>query len=152
MLIVERLLWMGLLAGLIVSASGQGTGQSGLPEALQAAVMPQPDAQGVYHVGDGVSSPKLIFQVMPEFPEVSRKKKISGKCMVSAVVGAEGLVKEVVTTQSIADTVSPKLRNVALSLDEEARKAVRQYRFEAGQYQGKAVPVRVTIAVEFQIL
>ena len=155
---VERLLCLGLLAGLmilasvrIVSASGQSTAQSALPEAPQATVLPQPDARGIYHVGDGVSSPKLIFQVEPEFTEASRKKKISGKSTVSAVVGADGLVKEVETTRSIADTVSPKLRGIALGLDEEARKAVRQYRFDPGQYRGKAVPVRLKIDVDFEI-
>ena len=103
---VRRLCYLGCIAGLLLSGSGQGLTQNALPDAPQTIVRPQPDAQGIYHVGDGVSAPKLIFQVEPGISQAARKRKIS---------------------------------------------AVRQYRFEPGQYQGRAVPVRVTIDVDFQI-
>jgi hypothetical protein len=47
--------------------------------------------------------------------------------------------------------VKPKLRKAAASLDEKALEAVRQYRFKPGMYQGKPVPVAITIDVNFHI-
>ena len=147
-----RLLLLGLLAAIVsLPVMNQAAGQAAQATKSKAAVIPQPDMQGAYRIGDGVTSPKLIYQVEPEFSEAARKKKISGKCTVSALVGTDGLIQEVVTTKSIADTVPRKLQKAALSLDEEAKRAVRQYRFTPGMFQGKAVPVRVMIDVEFQI-
>ena len=65
---VRRLCYLGCIAGLLLSGSGQGLTQNALPDAPQTIVRPQPDAQGIYHVGDGVSAPKLILQVEPESP------------------------------------------------------------------------------------
>lgn len=47
--------------------------------------------------------------------------------------------------------MKPKLRKAAASLDEKAVDVVRQYRFKPGMYEGKAVPVAITIEVNFQI-
>ncbi|HEY1964785.1 MAG TPA: energy transducer TonB [Acidobacteriaceae bacterium] len=47
--------------------------------------------------------------------------------------------------------MKPKLRKAAASLDEKALEAVRQYRFKSGMYQGKPVPVALTIDVNFHI-
>jgi periplasmic protein TonB len=47
--------------------------------------------------------------------------------------------------------VKPKLSKAAASLDPKALDAVRQYRFEPGTYDGKPVPVALTIDVSFHI-
>jgi TonB family protein len=38
-----------------------------------------------------------------------------------------------------------------MGLDEKALEAVRQYKFKAATYQGKAVPVEINIEVNFRI-
>ena len=148
---VAALLLFGLMAGLKAPGVRQISEKAAQTPAPQVSAAPQPDVTGAYRVGNGVSSPKLVFQVEPEFSEKARKLKIAGKCVMSALVGTSGLVQEVVTTQSLADKVPKKSREAALSLDEEARRAVGRYRFEPAMYQGKAVPVRVVIDVDFQI-
>ncbi len=110
----------------------------------------QPDSEGVYRVTDGVSSPKLVYSVEPEFSEAARKKRIGGNCRVSLIVTVDGRVRDVRVVHSIADDQPPKLRQVALSLDAKALEAVRQYRFEPGLLEGRPVPVSLTVEVNFQ--
>jgi hypothetical protein len=39
------------------------------PEPPKPTSRPNPDASGIYHPGDGVTVPKLIYSVEPEFSE-----------------------------------------------------------------------------------
>jgi len=39
---------------------------------------PNPDASGKYHLGDGVTPPKLVSAVDPEFTAEARRKKLQG--------------------------------------------------------------------------
>jgi hypothetical protein len=41
-----------------------------------ASPRPNPDASGKYHVGDGVTAPKLIYSVEPEFSENCARGKL----------------------------------------------------------------------------
>jgi hypothetical protein len=50
-----------------------------------------------------------------------------------------------------ADGVPVKLRSAALDPDQNAIKAVKQYRFSPGTFQGEAVPVEISIEVDFRI-
>jgi periplasmic protein TonB len=67
---------------------------------------------------------------------------------VSLTVDAEGNPKDVHLIKSSANTVNKKL---ATELDEKSIKAVKQYRFQPGTYQGKPVPVELNVEVNFQI-
>lgn len=49
------------------------------------------------------------------------------------------------------DFTKPKDRKAAATLDEKALEPVRQYRFKPGMYEGKPVPVAITIDVSFHI-
>ena len=60
-----------------------------------ASPKPNPDASGKYHLGDGVSAPKLVFALDPEFSDQARRKRLGGTVVVSqrtnrntAVVGS----------------------------------------------------------------
>jgi TonB family protein len=88
--------------------------------------------------------------VDPEFSDRARKKKVGGACLVSLVVDTSGNPQSVHIVKSIADGVPAKLRGVALELDQNAIKAVKQYRFSPGTFQGKAVPVELSIDVDFR--
>jgi TonB family protein len=112
---------------------------------------PNPDFFGIYHAGDGVTPPKLILSAMPEFSEKARKKKIGGNCLVSLIVATNGTATDIHIAKSIADTVSRKERDAALGLDQQAIKAVAQYRFEPATYRGTPVPYRLNVEVSFQI-
>jgi TonB family protein len=112
---------------------------------------PNPDASGIYHVGNGVTDPQVIYSVDPELTDKARKKKISGTCTIGLVVDIKGNPQDVHLVKSIAETVPPKLRPDAQSLDEKAVEAVKQYKFKPGVFQGKAVPVGTTLEINFRI-
>jgi TonB family protein len=145
------LLFAGSLA-IPVVLSGQQAGAPAAPApAKPAEARPNPDSSGIYHAGDGVTAPKLLYAVEPEFSEIARRKKIHGNCRVSLVVGTDGNTQNVRVIRSIAEDVPEKLRPAAASLDEEALKVVKQYRFAPATFKGKPVPYETTVEVNFQI-
>ncbi len=96
---------------------------------------------GTYSPGaNGVSYPKLIYQVDPEFSEEARKAKFQGEVVVHLVVDASGRPTRV----SIS-------RPIGMGLDEKAKEAVNQYRFKPAMKDGHPVPVLMDVAVNFQI-
>jgi TonB family protein len=149
-----HLLGSGLLACL-VSMPVFGTQQPSTPgntvQTPASSAKPVIDADGTYHVGNGVSAPKLVDSVDAMFSDAARRKKIEGATVVALIVGTDGLPKNVHTAHSAAEGVQPKLRKAASSLDEKALEAVRQYRFEPSTYEGTPVPVAITVEVNFHI-
>jgi periplasmic protein TonB len=95
---------------------------------------------GLYHVGGGVSPPVLIYSVDAEFSDEARRAKYQGVSVVSLIVDAHGLPQRIRV-----------VRKLGMGLDEKAVEAVRQYKFKPSTYQGKAVPVEITIEVNFHI-
>ena len=117
----------------------------------QSGVRPNPDALGIYHVGDGVTPPKLIYSEAAEFPDSFRKKKMTGHCVVSLLVDTDGRPQNVSVYRSAAEDLKPKLKPTGLLLDQNAIKAVQTYRFEPATFEGRAVPVPIHVDVSFQI-
>jgi TonB family protein len=122
-----------------------GSGQS------QVAPQRNPDASGKYHVGDGVSPPKLLYAPVPEYTDRARRKKVQGKVVFSLVVDSQGRPQGVRVLHSLSETVDKKLQGTAVGLDEAAAKAVEQYRFDPALLKGKPVPVEITIEVNYRI-
>jgi sulfur carrier protein ThiS len=134
-------------------AYSQQTSPATSPPAVTSP-KPNPDASGKYHVGDGVTAPKLIYSVPPEFSEKARKQKIAGNCVVAMTVGIDGKVSGVHVVTSVADSLDKldkKDRAAAVSLDEKAVEAAQQYRFEPATFQGKPVPVDLKVGINFQV-
>lgn len=141
--------------------SGQTTQPSGStqkPPAAKSEPRPNPNAEGIYHAGDGVTMPKLVYSVEPEFSEEARKRKIAGSVMLHFIVETDGHVRDVQVIKSVADGLpkekpreAKKDREAALTLDQQAVKAASQYRFEPGRYQGKPVPTELTVETKFQV-
>jgi hypothetical protein len=114
------------------------------------------DADGNYHIGNGVigngvAAPKLVYTVDAEFSDAARRKKFAGTTVIGLKVGTDGLPRDVHVTRSAAEGVQPKLRKTALSQDGKALEAVRQYRFEPSTYEGRPVPVMISLEVNFHI-
>jgi protein TonB len=112
---------------------------------------PNPDASGKYHLGDGVSAPKLLFAPDPEFADEARRKRVQGVTVLSLTVDISGNPQDVRVTRSMAEDVKEKYKHAAMSLDQKALEAVKQYRFQPGQFQGKPVPVEIPVSVSFRI-
>ncbi len=127
------------------------TPQSATPPQTKATHRPNPDASGIYHVGDGVTPPKLIYSVEPELSEKARKAKLAGATRLILIVEADGHVRDIRVLQSSANaSMNKKDREAALTMDQQAIKAASQYRFEPAQYNGKPVPVVLSIIMNFQ--
>jgi TonB family protein len=109
-----------------------------------AATTPQSgqDAPQVYRPGGGVKPPRLVSEVKPNYTREAMDAHIQGSVRLEAVVLTTGEIGDVEVTQSL-DTV--------YGLDDEAVKAIRQWRFEPGTKDGKPVAVRVEVEMSFKL-
>jgi TonB family protein len=137
---------LGLLMALPLAAAGQPPAQ----DPQDKSPRPNPDASGIYHRGQGVTPPRAVYTVDPEFSDKARQKKVSGVCVVALVVDPTGTPQKIHVRRSIADGVPAKLRSAALELDRNAMKAVSQYRFAPAIFQGKPVPYEIEVEVNFR--
>ena len=96
---------------------------------------------GAFKIGGGVSAPKVIFQVEPEYSEDARKAKFQGTVVIALVVDEKGNPRDIRV-----------VRPLGMGLDQKAIEAVEKWRFRPGQKDGKAVPTQATIEVSFRLL
>ncbi len=97
--------------------------------------------QVVYTPGGDVKAPKLLHYVEPDFASSSRNAFVNGVVRLSTVVTADGTPAEVKVVKGLNDEE-----------DQEAVKAVTQWRFRPGTKSDKPVAVRLTVEVEFRLL
>ena len=100
---------------------------------------PQSDTQ-VYKPGDGVSVPSVVHEVKPDYPPEVMQRKVQGSVWMAAVVLANGDVGDV----QISKALDP-------DLDQEAIKAMKQWKFRPGTKDGKPVAVEVTVEMRFTL-
>jgi len=89
----------------------------------------------------GAKAPVVIDE--PQFLQYTfeaRKKKIQGIVRISVLVTEEGLPTDPRVEQSLG-----------YGLDEIALDAARHYRFQPATVEGKAVPARITVEVNFKL-
>jgi TonB family protein len=102
---------------------------------------PQPPP-GVSLPGGAVQPPRPVRNPKPQYTADAMRAKISGGATLDAVVLPDGTVGTVAVVQSL----DPKH-----GLDQEAVKAVKQWRFEPGTLDGTPVPVLVSIEMTFSL-
>ena len=91
---------------------------------------------------DGVELPKLVREVKPQYPREARARRIQGDVLLETVVLSTGRVGRIRVLRSV---------DPHFGLDEAAARALRQWRFSPGSYQGHPVPVVVTVAIAFRL-
>ena len=106
---------------------------------------------GQYHVGCGVTAPRLVNRVYPEYSKEARKKKFNGIVLVGLTVDANGEPTNLHIVRSASDKADEANRDAALSLDQKALDCVQKYRFEPATYRGKPIPVEMNVEINFQI-
>jgi protein TonB len=112
---------------------------------------PQPDANGIYHTGNGIGVPQCIHKALPETTEEARKRKTSGVALVRIVVEPDGTVASAQIIKSVAEAYKNKEdHDAALTLDAKAVDAARLYRFEPTIVKGKPVALELKIEINFQ--
>jgi TonB family protein len=107
----------------------------------QAAANFPPASPGVYRVGNGVTPPRLIYKVEPQYTEEARTAKYQGTVLLYVEVQPDGRASHIRVARALG-----------LGLDERAIEAVRQWRFTPGTKEGQPVPVAATIEVNFRLL
>jgi len=98
---------------------------------------------GAYEPGNGISNPEPLLQPEPKYTSEAMRAKIQGEVWLEAVVTPGGTINEVRVVKSL---------DRLFGLDEEAMKAAKRWLFRPGKDRtGKAVPVKVTLILEFRL-
>ena len=105
-----------------------------------AAAAQAPDKATVYHVGNGVTAPVILYQIQPEYSAEARNARLEGSVALSLVVGADGRASDIRVR-----------RSVGMGLDENAVAAVTAWRFKPAMKGEQPVPVESTIEVSFHL-
>jgi protein TonB len=98
---------------------------------------PPPTVPVRLHVG--MKAPKKIVNVDPVYPAIAQSARVQGVVILEAVLDANGRVDSVRV-----------LRSIPL-LDQAAVDAVRQWRFTPALLNNEAVPVVMTVTVNFAL-
>lgn len=113
--------------------------------AQATAEKPWPPA-GVFRVGKdgspGVTAPKLIKDIKPNYTAAAMTAKIAGTVVMEAVVHPDGTVGEVRVTKSL---------DREFGLDDEAVRALKMWQFQPGTKDGAPVPVLVVVEMDFTV-
>jgi protein TonB len=91
-------------------------------------------------VGAGVSDPRLILQVPPEYSDDGRKARIEGTVELLVIIRADGTVQ-----------VESVRQGLGYGLDKNAIDAVKQWKFVPSRKDGKPVAVYMSVFVNFSI-
>ena len=97
---------------------------------------------GAFGAGTGVMMPTLVTEVKPSYTAEAMRAKVQGAVLVEAIVRQDGSVGQVRILRSLDRT---------FGLDEEALKAVRNWRFRPGRREGRNVAVIVEIELMFTL-
>lgn len=98
--------------------------------------------EGVGPGTGGVTPPDLLRQVRPNYTTAAMHARITGVVMMDAVVLADGSVGDVKIVRSLGR---------AFGLDEEAIKAVKQWRFRPGKRGSTPVAMWVRVEMVFEL-
>ncbi len=126
-----------------ISPLSGGSGSHGLGAGRGDGFGPGSGAEtagGTYRVGGEVSAPILVSKTEPEYSEEARRAGHSGRVLLSLVVGANGLPRDITV-----------VRPLGMGLDEKAIEAIQKWRFTPGMKGGRFVATQATIEVSFSL-
>ena len=126
-----------------LGGAGGGTGRGAGPGA-GAGVGPGSGAGtggGPYRPGSGVTPPRVLREVKPDYTEAARRAAVEGDVLLEVVVLADGTVGRV-----------RLVRGLGFGLDERALAAMREWRFHPAERRGAPVSVLVEVAMAFRLL
>lgn len=103
---------------------------------------PAPEAAPpeVLRVGGVIARPRQLHAPRPAYTEAARRARIEGTVILEVCLDEHGRVGEVSV-----------LRGQPFGLTESAVAAVSRWRYEPARLGGRAVPVRMTVSVHFEL-
>jgi TonB family protein len=90
----------------------------------------------------GLTLPRVMREQKPRYTKEAMQAKIGGTVVLELVVRADGTVGDVRVLRSLDQTYG---------LDEQAVRAVKEWRFAPGTRDGKPVPVIVEVEMTFTL-
>jgi protein TonB len=96
----------------------------------------------VYEPGEGVTMPRVIRQVKPQYTREAMDAGIQGNVELSGVVRDDGTVSDVTVTKSL---------DAEHGLDKSAVEAFKQWKFAPGVKDEKAVAVKIAVEMSFTL-
>lgn len=91
-------------------------------------------------IGNGVTAPRAILSPDPDYPQAGKDAKISGQEILLVVIGKDGQVQQIKVIKSLGH-----------EFDTNSIEAVKKWKFEPAQKDGKPVPVEVRIEIVFNL-
>ncbi len=90
-------------------------------------------------IGGDVKQAKLISTVPPVYPQLAKAQHISGGVTIDALIDANGRVTKM------------KVISGPTLLQEAAMDALRQWKYQPATLDGKAVPMHLTVTIQFRL-
>jgi protein TonB len=122
--------------------AGTGAPYTGLlgPKSVGTA-LPEPPRppQVPRRIGGDVVPPQRIAYTAPVYPQVAVSARIEGIVILEATIDAQGLVQNVTVLRSLP------------MLDRAAIDAVKQWRYQPTRLNGRAIPIIMTVTVNFSL-
>jgi TonB family protein len=95
---------------------------------------------GAHKIGNGVSSPRLLYKVQPEYSQEARISRLEGTVTLYIVVGTDGKPRDLKV-----------LHSLGMGLDETAIAAASKWLFKPGEKDGQPVNVFAQINLNFRL-
>ena len=90
--------------------------------------------------GPCATPPQVITSPSPKYSKIARAAKRQGTSVLWLIVGTDGKPHDIRVA-----------RPLGMGLDENAIKAVQNWKFKPGEYQGKPVPAQINVQVNFRL-
>lgn len=98
------------------------------------------DEEKVYKIGPGITHPKVIHRVEPQYTPEAKDSKTEGTVILGVEISAEGQARNITVKKGID-----------AGLDQNGVDAVKQWRFAPATKDGKPVAVFATIEINFKL-
>jgi protein TonB len=122
-----------------LSATQVAPGGDALGGALVVAGVKQPSAPSAPPVGGDVKQAKLLSSIQPIYPVLAKTQHIEGNVRIDALVDENGRVS------------SAKVVSGPTLLHQAALDALRQWKYQPATLDGKAVPMHLTVTLQFRL-
>jgi TonB family protein len=132
------------LLALLVLATGAAWAQQELAPTTDDGPLniksdaPQPNQDGVYQIGPGVTPPILVRPVPAAYPPDAVETDPKHLVVLSAIIGVDGVAKNIFVVHPHSG-----------AFDQSALDAVKQSQFQPGSLNGNPVPVAIRLKVPF---
>jgi protein TonB len=100
---------------------------------------PAPEPQVPVRLTSQMRAPVKVRDAMPVYPVVAQAARIEGTVIIEAIIGLDGSVQDA------------RILRSRPMLDQAALDAVRQWRYTPASFNGRTIPVIITVTVTFTL-